>query len=214
MKKGQTEALAARRRALRAELQRRVDAARSAAVARRAKVPKKVSPREQERRRRRWLWLLLLLLLLLLCMRCGCVPPPPPGVAVEVPAAPAPVAAPVAPDPPPARIARRARPRFEVTAPQPLPWLDAFRLQVAARSPRLADCFTGISRPGALKWTAGVEPTHGLVSDQVLEPTLSGDDLDTVQRACVFGVLASPPYTLDAGTSPSTPARVGMVIEF
>ena len=107
MKKGQTEALAARRRALRAELQRRVDAARSAAVARRAKVPKKVSPREQERRRRRWLWLLLLLLLLLLCMRCGCVPPPPPGVAVEVPAAPAPVAAPVAPDPPPARIARR-----------------------------------------------------------------------------------------------------------
>lgn len=213
MKRAPTEALAARRAALRAELARRLEAARAATSARRA-VKTKRSPREEERRRRRWLLLLLALLLLLLCMRCGCVPPPPPGVALDGPAAPAPSATALPPDPPPARIPPRHRPRFKVTAPAPLPWLDAFRLQVAARSPRLAECFTGVARPGALKWTASVEPAHGLVSDQLLEPTLSGDDLDSVQRACVFGVLASPPYALTPGDSPSTPARVGIVIEF
>lgn len=188
-------ALLARRRELRARIARRRAA-------------------EPPRRRRRWLLLLLLLLLLL-------IPPceePPAPLAASAPAPPEVAAAFGEPAPPPAppppRIARRDRPAFEVNAPEPLPWLAAFRLQVAARSPRLAECFVGAARPGALKWTVGVEPRAGLVSDATLEPTLASDAITPAQRACVLDVLAAPAYELDAGAAPATPARVAMVIEF
>jgi hypothetical protein len=190
------QALEARRQALRAKIAR---SRRSAAT---------------DKRERPLRWPLLLLLLLLLLLVCTRAPPPP-----EAP--PAPLAAPAAATPsPPApplptgRVARKDRPRFESAAPEPLPWLAAFRLQVAARSPRLAECFAGASRPGALKWTAAVEPRHGRVSDHAVEPTLSSDELTATQRACVLAVLTEPPYRLEAETSPSTPSRVGMVIEF
>lgn len=166
-------------------------------------------------RRRRW-WLLLLLLLLLLFLKCD---PEPPLSELELPsvgqpAALMPAPPPPAPEPPATRVPRRDRAAFAGVVPEQLPWLAAFRLQVAARSPRLAECFLGASRPGALKWTAAVEPQHGRVSDPTLEPTLSSDALTRVQRACVLAALSEPPYQLDAGEAPSTPSRVGMVIEF
>ena len=166
---------------------------------------------EGERRRRWQLLLLLLLLLLLVCVRAPSPPAVPPTLSVE----PAAVARALpAPEPPVAPVARKARPRFESKAPEPLPWLASFRLQVAARSPRLAECFAGAARPGALKWTAAVEPRHGHVSDHTVEPTLSSDELTGTQRACVLAVLSAPPYQLEADAPPSTPSRVGMVIEF
>lgn len=215
MKAARSQAIAARRNQLRAEVARRLEIARGVQVARRAELARRPrSPREDERRRRRRWLLLLMLLLLLLLSRCPCVPPPvPQGAAPGVETAlPEQISSP--PDPPPAGVKRRDRPRFQVVAPEPLPWLAAFRLQVAARSPRLAECFTGADRPGALKWTAAVEPTHGRVSDPTLEPTLSSIELTQAQRACVLAVLATPAYTLDAGDSPSTPSRIGLVIEF
>ena len=106
------------------------------------------------------------------------------------------------------------RPSLESEPVPALPWLDAFRLQVSARSPRLAQCFVGADRPGRLRWRAAVEPGRGLVSDQEVEPLLIQDALTTEQKDCVVAVLADPPYRLDPGDGPSTPSRVSMVIEF
>ncbi|MES2639496.1 MAG: hypothetical protein V4850_08420 [Myxococcota bacterium] len=194
MKTTRSQALLARRQELRAKIAR---SRRSVAT---------------DKRDRPLRWPLLLLLLLLLLLVCTRPPPPPEAAPLAAPAAATP--APAAPALPTGRVARRDRPRFESPAPEPLPWLSSFRLQVAARSPRLAECFAGAPRPGALKWTAAVEPLHGRVSQHTVEPTLSSDELSGTQRACVLAVLTEPPYRLEAGKSPSTPSRVGMVIEF
>lgn len=205
MKSRRSEALLARRQALRAKIALR---RRSPLL---AKAGSGSTGTEKRDRRRRWLLLALLLLLLGLCVSA----PPPPDAAPTRPTEPAAtLQSPPAPAPPTGRVARKARPRFENVAAEPLPWLAAFRLQVAARSPRLAECFAGAARPGALKWTAAVEPRHGRVSDHAVEPTLSSDELTGAQRACVVAVLSEPAYRLVSEGSPSTPSRVGMVIEF
>lgn len=201
------EALAPRRAAAQAELARRRAA---------------LKPKEDPKKKRRWWPILLALLLLLLLHDCRCEPDPVPeppaaptqgeamgGVGTSVEAPP--------PPPDPGRVSRRARPAYAPTTPEPLPWINALRLQVAARSTRLAACFVGVAQPGALKWTASVDPGAGRVSDQTLEPTLSSEALSAEQRDCALGVLAEPPYRLLTGEGSearSTPSRVGMVIEF
>lgn len=177
--------------------------------------------RRREEPRRRWLLPLLLLIVMLvaaaLCC-CGEPPPPPvepPPVPVEVPVGvPAPGPPPAPAPPRPGRIGRIDRSEFENDGPQELPWVAAFRVQVAARSPRLAACFEGTERPGALKWTAAVEPESGRVSDQQIETTSDTEPLTGQQRACVLGVLSDPPYRLEAGDARSTPTRVSVAIEF
>ncbi len=159
--------------------------------------------------------LALLLLLLLLLRDCSCAEPvvePPAEGAIGI-AGPPVELAPV-PEPPAGRVERRDRPEYATAPPEPLPWLASFRMQVGARGPRLAECFVGAERPGALKWTTSVEPSSGRVSDHTLEPTIGRDPLTTEQRACVLGVLTSPPYQLEAGAEDATPTRVGMAIEF
>lgn len=199
--------LRAKRNELRAELKRR----RAAVVARRP--PKK-------RSRRRWILLLILLILLLLLLRdCRCnevveEPPVVAGDATLVVPAPLEVVPEAVVPRPVGRVARVDRPEFRSEVPGPIPWVASFRLQVAARSPRLAECFVGAHRPGTLKWTAAVEPGAGRVSDMTLEPTLLSDELTRPQRVCVLGVLSDPPYELPDGGERSTPSRVGMVIEF
>jgi hypothetical protein len=197
------EELAARRRALRETLDR-----------------KRSALKRPERRRpwRRWVLLALLLLLLMFLLRdCRCNEPPveepvAEGVAGEagLPSEP--------PPPPPApltgRVDRVDRPEFGTAAPAAIPWLDAFRLQVAARSPRLAECFVGAERPGTLKWSALVEPASGKVSDQTLEPTLLSDALTVEQRDCALAVLSTPAYRLQGNDERSTPSRISMAIEF
>jgi len=112
------------------------------------------------------------------------------------------------------RIEPRGRPAYRNPPPPPIPWLDELRLQVGSRSPRLAECFVGAERPGALKWTASVQPEDGRVADAELQPLLSGDTLTTAQRRCVLAVLEDPPYELDHDGERSTPPRVSVVIEF
>ena len=68
------------------------------------------------------------------------------------------------------RSNRRPRPGYETEAQPPPEWIDEFRLQATARSPRLAQCFEGTDRPGALRWVAALNPETGTVSDQELEP--------------------------------------------
>ena len=168
--------------------------------------------RARRRRRTAGVVLLVVLLALLCCVSCPSEEPEVPaeavvvdggGVKVEVPEPPAPLD----------KTARRDRPDFQNKPADPLSWIDAFRLQVAARSPRLAECFVGADQPGTLKWTVSVEPGSGRVSDHELEPTLDSADLTSEQRACVLGVLSDPPYRL-GGAERSTPSRIGMAIEF
>lgn len=201
--------MAARRKKLKAELQRRRQAAREEIKRRKAKAHS-----EDKKKKRRWLWTLLLLLLLaLLCPDCSCDrstgtvtnPIPPPAV-VEEPPAPLPRLT--------GKVKRKDRPEFPVKTPAPLPWLDAFRMQVSARSPRLATCFVDAQRPGMLRWSSSVDPVTGVVSQHTLEPTLQSEALSKTQRACVLEVLTSPEYVLEVDEERSTPSRVGMVIEF
>ncbi len=171
--------------------------------------------------RQRWYLLVLVIVLLLALFReCACAPPPEPAHVCEpCPEGPVEIGPPieVPPGPPPpikGRIKRKPRPSFEGQPPPVLPWIAAFRMQVAARSPRLAECFVGTERPGRLKWTTSVEPNKGLVGEHTLEPMLLTDELGRKERECVLEVLSNPAYRLDAGEERSTPSRVGLVIEF
>jgi hypothetical protein len=195
--------LQARRASLQAELERR----------------RRAVGAQKPERRRRWPWLLALLVLLLLAWLlrdCGCNEGPEVAEAPQVAGEPG-EAAPVEPPPAPltGTMDRLDRPELSAPPPAPVPWLASFRLQVAARSPRLAACFVGAAQPGTLKWTTSVEPSSGRVSDHSLEPMLGSVSLTAEQRDCVLGVLSDPAYRLEVSAgAPSTPSRVGMVIEF
>jgi hypothetical protein len=176
--------------------------------------------RARARRRLRRAMGAALVLLLASLIRCECAPPPPPEVpkveakgAVETKAEP-PVPAPARRQPLRAQIAPQARASYQGPERASAVWIDEFRLQVAARSPRLAQCFTGSDRPGTLRWTASVNPRSGAVSDHELEPVGASAGLRPEQHACVVSALSSPPYRLTAPEGESLPQRVGLVIEF
>jgi hypothetical protein len=171
------------------------------------------------RRLRRTLGFALLLLIASL-MRCECAQPPPSEVPkVEAKDAAKPPVEP--PEPMPARrqpLRARIEPQSRASYPghdQASPaWIDAFRLQVAARSPKLAQCFTGSDRPGSLRWTASVNPRSGAASDHELEPVGASAALRRDQYECIVRALSSPPYRLTAPLGESLPQRVSLVIEF
>ena|GEM_PF-625588 len=112
------------------------------------------------------------------------------------------------------RIKPRERPVFVNETPTGQSWLVAFRVQVAARSPQLARCFEGAEQPGALKWTAAVDIPRGIVSDQSIEPVLTGASISKARRVCLEQVLKNPPYRLPSPPTRAGPSRVSMVIEF
>jgi hypothetical protein len=180
--------------------------------------------RAERRRRRLRRGILTALLLLLLLLRCECDPPAPPPPAPpppeEPPAPPAP-----APKPKAAAPAHKRRPLKVHVEPQPRApmngggraapgWLTEFRLQVAARSQRLAQCFRGAEGPGALRWTTSVNPESGAATDHELEPVGPHADLSREQRDCVVQVLTQPPYRIGAPRDQALPDRVSLLIEF
>jgi len=174
----------------------------------------------RDRNRRRVRRAVILALLLLAClMRCECEQAPPPVNAVvrETPEVKPKIPAP-APPPKrePLRVQVKPQPRgsYLGDAQAPPTWLDDFRLQVAARGPRLAQCFTGTDRPGVLRWTAAVNPESGAVADHELEPLGPGAELKREQRDCVVRVLSSPTYRLSAPRAQVLPNRISLVIEF
>ena len=213
MSRTDRQALRARRREIRAELARRKAAARAALAQKQHALG--VGGKRKQRHQRRLMALLLLILLLALLPDCRCSesepvagsPPPPVEGTGEAEAEPS-------EEPLGGRIRRQDRPEYASVAPAPLPWLDAFRMQVAARSPRLATCFVGADQPGTLRWTTSVEPVTGQVSDHELEPTLLSAPLTRRQKACIIDVLSAPTYQLQADGERATPSRVGMVLEF
>ncbi|MCB9743062.1 MAG: hypothetical protein H6740_10710 [Alphaproteobacteria bacterium] len=212
----QRAALEARREALRAELEAKTTAAR--AELERKREAAQQEPGKKNEGRRRW-WLLALLPLLLLLRDCRCQEePPPPEACPPCEEEPSPTGE-AEPEPAPPRplgghVARQDRPEFELDPPKPLPWLEPFRRQVTARSPRLAECFLEAQRPGALRWSTLVDPARGTVAEHELEPMLLTDSLSADQSACVLRALEQPGYTLEPEADRATPKRVGLVIEF
>ncbi len=174
------------------------------------------------RRRLRSTFTLAALLLVLCFIECDCDPRPgqlpepvDAGVLVVEAKKPAPLTVkPVKKPPLKANVSLGPRDSFGTSQRPPPDWLDGFRLQVAARSPRLAECFQGTERPGALRWATAVNPDSGAVSDQTFEPVGIAIDLTKEQQTCLARVLSSPPYKVGVGEAQALPRRVSLVIEF
>lgn len=203
-------------RAQRKALRRRLDEKRREVAQRLANLP---GAQERKSRKRLLLWAVALLLIMLCLSKCECTdagPTPPPKARVVVvkvekvlppqakrQAAPATKATP------------RLRAQYKAESPSEPAWVEAFRLQVAARSQRLAECFVGTSKPGAIRWTASITSETGAVFDHHIAPVPPAEDLTAQQHGCVVGVLAKPGYqklaTTYAGALPET---VSLVLEF
>lgn len=199
-----------RARAMRAVLEQRRKAARAQLERRRR------DAKGRRKRKRRWWLLAIPALLLLLLVDCEdeSTSDPPPTSETEPTLSSAAAVGPVVPALPGGQVASISRPDMPIPSPEFVPWLDAFELQVAARSPRLAACFEGASRPGALQWSARVEAATGTVSDHELEPVLDTDALSAGRRACLVEVLSEPPYELAESEPRSVPPRVRLLLEF
>ncbi len=199
----------------RRELRRSVKEARAQLRARVAQLPAVQQARTRTwRRRRRALLVTLVLLLLLLLSRCQCAVAPPPSPATPALSKPPLVPAKVEPPKPLiAKVKPQPRPKLATDARPAPSWLDDFRLQVAARSGRLAECVNGSEHPGALRWTASVTPASGAVSQQELEP-VGGAVLPPDARTCLQRALSTPPYRLSPDAAEALPPRVTLVIEF
>lgn len=207
-----------RKKTLRAELSRRRAEAR-------AQVEQLPAVRKAKLRRRiRRSAVLMALLLLALFVRCDCAdavsPAAAPPAEVKAPELPAPAKAPpavpvkVPVEPLKGKVPSQPRGTLHSEARPAPSWLEAFHLQVSARSPRLAECFTGADRPGALRWAASLNAKSGTVSDHELEPLGVSADIDSKQRECLIRVLSNPPYRLKLAEGEPLPNRVGLVIEF
>ena len=176
--------------------------------------------RERTRQRLRRIGTALLLLLLLCLVRCECETVPPPQQPAKAPAVP--VLKVAKPKPAPKKKTRpiavkmvpQERGKYTAAGRASPSWIEDLRLQVAARSVRLAQCFTGADRPGVLRWTARVNPDSGAVSDHEIEPIPANAELGRDQKACVVGVLGTPSYRLHPAEIETLPDSVSLVIEF
>lgn len=178
-------------------------------------------PHVQEAKARKRRLLALVVLLVLVCVsRCTCTTPTPPPPSAPQPALPVIKIRALPPKPKPSTPRPKTpslppRGRYQADPPSEPAWVEAFRLQVAARSRRLSQCFSGAAKPGALRWTAAINPDTGAVSDQKLEALPPSDDLTPAQRVCVVQVLSTPRYaSLVAAQAQSLPDNVSLVLEF
>lgn len=174
------------------------------------------------RRRNRIAVMVLLAAALGLLIRCECaasriradaVEP-----AAEAPAPPEPKPPQVKAKPPTPKLVAKVEPTlrggYTEGARTPPSWIEEYRLQVAARSPRLAACFTGVERPGSLRWTASVNPSSGVVSDHELASIGGGAELAKAERECLIKGLSEPPYRLRQDAADALPVRMTLAIEF
>ena len=183
---------------------------------RRVAMRERVQAKKPRRRRdysRGFLLAVIALLLLLLLRDCEEAEPEVEAPTLARPSATIMPELPPAPSVPAPDLVTRERPPIPPPPVKVPPWVIGFRMQVSARSPRLARCFEGMERPGRIKWTASVEPISGQVSDQVVETQLRSGDLSSRERACVTEVLSSPDYRISAPDE-TAPTRISVVLEF
>ena len=174
------------------------------------------------RRRRRIRRALTVAALLLLLLFLRCEGPPGQGPAPDAATAPKPEPKPLVKVPPKKPVAKKPvvasraveRPDFDTPARPQAAWLDGFRLQVAARSPRLSRCFIGAERPGALRWTSLVSTGTGAVGSHEFEALGTSVDLTKEQRTCLEAALSNPGYGLEGAPTEGLPQRVSLVLEF
>lgn len=199
--------------------QRKAARSRVAALKAEARVRVAKLPVVKNARRRRWVrraLTALILLLLLLFIRCDCGPSaiePVDVVHVAVDAGIKPITRKKPFKPHRDTVGSNPRRGWATGTALGPAWLDEFRIQVAARSPRLAQCFTGTGRPGALRWSVALNPESGAVSDHELEP-LGAADLSALQQQCLQKTLSTPPYRISPKDRLSVPPRVTLTIEF
>lgn len=171
---------------------------------------------ERRRRRQRIAAGIAIALLLLLLIDCEgpagrgaklakAVPSPSPKMLVPKPTPQKPLVA---------KLEPQKRPGYTLDARPGPDWLDDFRLQVAARSPRLSSCFNGSERGGVLRWTVSVDAKSGAVSGHEFEPLGNSAHLRTEQKACVTKALSDPAYLIKDPASEALPNRVSLVLEF
>lgn len=215
MTRGELRAAMKRRRAELRERFRAMKAKSEAALATDPRVQK-----ARQRRRLKRVAAIALLLLLLLLIRCEGPAAPAPPVAVVDAGTPAEKV--VEQKAPPKRVVKKIvippkpveRPAFDTPDRPPAEWVDEFRLQVAARSPRLAACFNGATRPGALRWTTLVSLKTGAVGEHDFESMGLSADLSRSQLECLQRVLSKPEYHLTDAPTEGLPERVSLVLEF
>lgn len=202
----------------RGALRARVLAARDEQAAALGKNPHVIRARRRRRLQRAVLAIAVLLLLLLIrCDETGSGSPVSaavPDAGVEPVVKKPPATSPAKPFRPVVKASPVLRPAFDTPAKLPNPWVDAFRLQVAARSPRLATCFNGSARPGAVRWTTLVSKKDGAVGTHEFEAMVAGVQLDAAQTACLTEALERPGYRIAAGDGDGLPERVSLVLEF
>jgi len=228
-KRALRETIRAQQRALTSRLKAEIYKARARARAE-LDASEPVQQERARRRRKRILRLLLVvLLLLLLWSRCACEEPLPPVVP------PGPVAEGIASPPDPPLVAERKpkppkkkrlvgvaplseRPELAKGVSNVPAWLQEFRIQVAARSPRLAQCFRGTSKPGALRFTTYLDAPTGVIADPLLEGIGGEAPINAKQHQCILGVLAFPRYRFSTLSIQEERRalldRVSLVIEF
>ena len=173
--------------------------------------------KRKRRRQRNTLIALIIVLLLLLLSRCECDPvedegPAGPDAAVVV--VDTPEIVPEALTSGKGRTQKTKRPALKVEPPPPPPWLDQFRLQVAARSPRLATCLNGNERPGAMRLSGLVHAKSGRVTAAVVEPVFRGSSLSERQLECLVKELTTQSYRLDEPNPSAAARRVSLIFEF
>lgn len=169
----------------------------------------------RRRNRRRVAASLTLLLLLLLLIDCEGKPGGKPALAKATPIAKkTALPKPTPRSPLQARLEPQKRPGYTLDARPGPDWLDDFRLQVAARSPRLAECFNGSERGGRLRWTVSVDSKTGTVADHDFEPLGASANMGSKQASCAAGVLSNPGYVLKDPPQEALPNRVSIVLEF
>ena len=178
--------------------------------------------KERKRRRTRRLLMMLVGLLLLLLIRCDCGSSPltasPDGGTLVEQTKTSEKAQVSKPKPIPVKVPGKNAPvdrsEIGVQFKRGPVWLDSFRLQVLSRSPRLAECFKGAERPGALRWSGAVSGAAGTVAEHSVEAVGGTYELSAEQRTCLVQVLSSPRYQLAPASTDDLPERVGLVIEF
>jgi hypothetical protein len=160
--------------------------------------------------------LIVVLLLLLLFIRCDCGPgleSAKPDAGIDAGLVSIPDAGTVKTTRPlRGQVRPVLRPPLEMPAPLAPKWLDAFRIQVAARSARLAQCFDGAQRPGAIRWSCSMNSKTGVTSDHEFESVADSDV--NLNNQCLIQVLSKPPYGFTGIDTAEMPGRVSIVIEF
>lgn len=178
----------------------------------------KTGGKESRKKTRVLWWITLTVLLLAGLMRCMCSRSP---IPTTIPAATTSATA-SASVPLPAVLQGGAESREALRRPQipnapenAEPWLDAFRLQVGARAPRLNACLGNLSG-GAIRWSALLHRGRGSVSDLRFESHGTLPELNDSQRACFTTVLAETTYRIPTGAwrAADPQVRVSLVFEF